>query len=444
VIRSSTNPLAMSVRPEVELLLCCARPGADPARAERIRVLIQEGVDWDRLLRLARQHSVMPLLYQRLSAACPESVPQGLLDRLRGRFQANARRNVFLTKELLRLLSLLEAHGIPAIPLKGPTLAVSAYGDLALRQFSDLDILVPRQDVASAGDLLIAQGYHPRDHQTDAQKIAALQVRFHRQFVRSDEALVELHWGLIDWQFSFSFDLDRVWERFETISLLGTEVRSLSPEDLLLFLCVHAAKPGHRWRRLGWICDVAGLLHAHPGLDWGRVMAEAQRLGSERRLLLGLRLAGDLLGTLLPEPVRGRMQSDPVVQMLAAQVCGRLGGSTDNRHTLEGPRFDLQVMERRRDRARFLLRSALTSTAIKWALRSPVGLLIRPYRLLERVPSRNVWLWPLPLFALLSYVYHLLLPVRLAARAVRSAWFRMLSHAACTSASSSGRSGTSP
>ena len=173
-------------------------------------------------------------------------------------------------------------------------------------------------------------------------------------------------------------------------------------------------------------------------------MAEAQRLGSERRLLLGLRLAGDLLGTLLPEPVRGRMQSDPVVQMLAAQVCGRLGGSTDNRHTLEGPRFDLQVMVRRRDRARFLLRSALTSTAIKWALRSPVGLLIRPYRLLERVPSRNVWLWPLPLFALLSYVYHLLLPVRLAARAVRSAWFRMLSHAACTSARSSGRSGTSP
>jgi len=417
----SANPLAMNVCPEVELLLSCVRPDLNAERVKRIRALVQAQMDWDRLLRLARQHGVVPLLYRSLSASCPESVPQDSFNRLRDRFQANARRNVFLTRELLRLLSVFEAHEIAALPLKGPVLAVSAYGDLALRQFSDLDILVHRRDVPRAGELLLSQGYCPRGHQTSAQKAACLQAQFHHKFMRSDEALVELHWGLIEWQFSSSLDLDRVWERLETISLAGTAVRNLSPEDMLLFLCVHAAKPAHRWQRLGWICDVAGLLHTHQGLDWGRVMAEAHRLGSERRLLLGLRLAGELLGAALPEPVRGKMQSAPVVQALAAQVCERLGGSDGNRHTLEGPRFDLQVMERRRDRARFLLRSVLASTAIKWALRSPVGLLVRPYRLLERVPSRNVWLWPLPLFALLSYVYHLLLPVRRAARAIRSA-----------------------
>jgi len=58
--------------------------------------------------------------------------------------------NFFLTKELLELLTLFEAHCIPASPYKGPALAIMAYGNLALRQFSDLNILVhKRPDVFS-------------------------------------------------------------------------------------------------------------------------------------------------------------------------------------------------------------------------------------------------------------------------------------------------------
>jgi hypothetical protein len=408
----------LTARPEIDLLLCCARTRIDPANAERIRSLLREDVDWTYLLRTARRHGVMPLLWRSLQATCPEAVPQATLAQLRGHFHANARRNALLTKRLLTLVDLLEAHDIPVIPLKGPVLAASIYGNLALRQFGDLDILVHEQDVPRARDLLRSLGYQPRSQQSSTQETAALQVRFHSQFADPDrKVLVELHWRLIDWQFPFPFDLDRLWERFESVSLAGTVVRSFPPEDLLLFLCVHGSKPGHRWGQLGQICDVAELVRAHQGLDWGQVVAQAGRFGSERRLLLGLLLARDLLGTALPEKVRLRIQSDPWVPSLTAQVCEWLFREDEGRDGgLKRYLFDLNALERRQDRVRFCLRSATTSTAVKWALRSPIGLLRLPYSYLDRTQSRNGWIWPLPLFALLSFLYHLLLPIRSVAR----------------------------
>ncbi len=232
--------------------------------------------------------------------------------------------------------------------------------------------------------------------------------------------LVELHWGFIDWPLAFSLDLLPLWERLVSVCLLGRTVRSLSPEDLLIFLCLHGTKPRHRWRRLNWICDVAWLIRAHPGLNWGQVLAEARRLGSERRLLLGLCLAEELLDAEVPKQVRQRMLADPATDDLTAQVYKGLWSGLESCRALRGPRFDCKTLERGRDKARFLCRRTLASTVLRWALRSPhrlAGL----YGQLDRTASRHPWLWPLPLFALLSGVYRLLLPVRTAAKGIASA-----------------------
>jgi hypothetical protein len=89
-------------------------------------------------------------LYQSLNTTCPEAVPKANLAQLRNYFHANAQRNLFLTQELLKLLTLFKTNGISAIPYKGPVLAVAVYGNLALRQFGDLDILVHKRDVLRA------------------------------------------------------------------------------------------------------------------------------------------------------------------------------------------------------------------------------------------------------------------------------------------------------
>jgi hypothetical protein len=92
----------------------------------------------------------MPLLYWNLHAVCPAAVPATTLDQLKRYFHTITLRNMFLVRELSTLLSMLDAHGIPAIPYKGPVLATSVYGNLALRQFRDLDVLLRAQDAARA------------------------------------------------------------------------------------------------------------------------------------------------------------------------------------------------------------------------------------------------------------------------------------------------------
>jgi hypothetical protein len=407
------------IRPEVELLLCCARTQLNTKTTERIRSLLQQEIDWPYLGEVARQNGVVPLLYKSLRAICREAVPQAVLTELRNRFHANLVRNYFLTAELLKLLNLFETHHIPALPLKGPVLAASLYGDVSFREFVDLDILVRKQDVPAAQELVASRGYVPEQRLTRTQEAASLQVRPHHAFVRDqDRVRVELHWRLAQWQFAplLAVDcLDDLWQRTGQLSLRGTMVRTLAPEDLLLFLCVHGAK--HLWCSLGWVCDVAELIRAHPRLDWEKTMAQADRGGSQLRLLLGLHLARDLLGARLPECVQRRLETDPRIQALAQTVraqlfLGRQNGFWDQFS------FDLRSMERRRDRVRYGLRHILLFAWINRALDPPGDRLQPLYRLLEPVREKNPWLWPMPLFALFAWVHHPLPPIRRAINAV--------------------------
>jgi len=156
-----------SLRPESELLVWCARTAMTDAFRERIRQRVQEPLDWAAVLDLAWYHGVGPLLYQNLSTLCSDLVPAESLTQLRQRTQAGALLNRLLTQELVVLCEAFAAHGVPVIPIKGATLAASAYGDLTLRDFSDLDLLIPERSIAEAQTILLAQGYERKNPSTE-------------------------------------------------------------------------------------------------------------------------------------------------------------------------------------------------------------------------------------------------------------------------------------
>jgi hypothetical protein len=332
-------------------------------------------MDWEHLLRTAHRHGVAPLLYWHLEATCSEAVSEDVLKRLRDRFRANSLRNLFLTEELLRILSAFEVHGLPAIPYKGPTLAASAYGNLALREFNDLDILVRRRDVPKAKAVLVSMGYQARYQLTPVQEAVFLRSQREHPFRREDgKSAVELHWSIVEKDF-FPLDTERLWERLDQIPLGDGTVPNLSPEDMLLVLCVHGAR--HAWKRLEWICDVAELVRARQeDLEWEQLMAQAGSLGSERVLLLGLFLASDLLGAVLPEKVSQRVRSDKTVRVLAERAREQLFQETDLPAGLleghnGGPAFHgshLKVKERLRDKARYLIRKTTALRGEDWEL----------------------------------------------------------------------------
>ncbi len=353
-------------RPEAELLLWCARVCREPERAARLEELLQEEIDWAYVLRMASEHGVTPLLFWHLNATSPEAVPAAVLDDLQAYFRDNTHRNLLMTGELLEVVGLLEEHEILAVPYKGPTLATLAYGDLALREFGDLDILIHGWDVPRAKELLGSLGYRPRYPLTPAQEAVFLDAWGEYMFIRDGGSraaeLLELHWPVAKRPYLFRLYPEDIWERLQHVSLGGGVVPTLAPEDLLLVLCVHGSK--HSWVRLNWICDVAKLVHARGDeIGWERLAEQAASLGSERMLLLGLLLANDLLGAALPQKVLQKIQADSTVKTLAGQVRESLfDEATGVRGSLAGKRFrsfHLKVRKRLRDKIQYCLHSTL-------------------------------------------------------------------------------------
>jgi hypothetical protein len=354
-----------------------------------MRTLLNSVIDWPTLLRMAVAHGVLPLLYFNLKKTCPDLVPQPILDQLHNHFLANAGRNLFLTEELLKLLHLFEANGIPAIPLKGPALAASIYGDLALRMFDDLDIVVHKRDVKKAKALALSQGYRLGLSLNREQEIAFLQSDLEGWFVRNDgRVMVEIQWGEPK-DFPFTLDFEPFWRRLGKASLVGRMVPTFSSDDLLIILSMHGAI--HCWQRLNWICDLAELIRGHEGWDWKGVIDEAERRGWRRILFLGLFLVHDLLEAVVPEQIWQKVRADSSVSALAGQVCKNLfHENMGSRGPWENNLFYLKLTERFQDRIGYCLRLALHPTVVDWQA------------------------FPLPLS--LFFLYHLIHPIRVGAK----------------------------
>lgn len=387
------EPSADGTGREGDLLLACSKTERSPEVVERVRTLMAKGLDPDTLLRLARPHGLMPLLHWHLGSAEASGVPPAVRDELRRHFEANTRRNLKLTGELLRLLSLFEYHGIPAVPFKGPLLAASAYGNLALREFVDVDIVVRQRDVLAATKVLGSLGYRPADSLTDAQRDAQIVWGWECTLWNPElQVLVDLHWRFAPRYFSIDLDLDRLWTRRQCVSIGGVRVSVLAPEDLLLILAVHGAR--HCWTRLEWVCGVAELIRAHGALDWRRTTHEAAGLGSLRILWLGVLLAHGMLDAPVPREIVQRARADRRAVALAAAVRRRLlGGRLREPGATKRMVFDCLARERLADKVRYLVHFATR-------------------------PNEQDVAW-LPLPSWLSFAYSFLRPLRLIATHAR-------------------------
>jgi hypothetical protein len=377
--------------PETEIVLCCARVTLDPPARDRLAALLAGPVDWPGLLRIAVHHGVLPLVCRHLEPGVVGPVPRAVRDVLRERFRSNLVRNVMLAQELARLVNLLEARGIAALPYKGPLLALAAYGDLGLRSFSDLDIVVERRHVLETARLLGEQGYRDSRILTRAQAAAFLDTQYAQTFTRADQsAWVEVHWALTARSFCLSITPAELIARARWTTLAGAPCRTLSPEDLGLVLCVHGVK--HCWERIEWVVGLAELVRRPGALDWGVLARRAAERGGSRILHTALALAHQLLGIAPPDALRPRVEADAPALELAREASARL--RTGSEASLSrGPeiRFHLRARERARDRARYVWRFATTQSVDDWAaLPLPAGLgwayrVVRPLRLTAKL-----------------------------------------------------------
>jgi Uncharacterised nucleotidyltransferase len=350
-------------RLEAELLRLCSARCMAPAAVEMARECLEREIDWNYVVSEAQRHAVLPLMNQNFQAHFPEMVPKPLLSFLNEAARHCQRRNLAFTGELLRLLTLFEKLEIAAIPFKGPSLAIMAYGNISLRMFADLDILIKEKDLDQARDALLADGYIPKFALTPKQE---------RNYQKSECALqlahpgrgtvVELHWLLTERYLSINLPIAEFWERSSSARIGQRTIRALAPEDLFLYLCVHGGK--HQWERLEWLCGVAEVAVANPDMDCHAIAARARAWGIERMLNLALLLAHNLLAMPLPEALRAGAEGDFAAARLAEQTAAALFSAEPRSVDHSVNRGDLylyllRMRERLPDKIRILAYSAV-------------------------------------------------------------------------------------
>jgi hypothetical protein len=380
-------------RIENEVLLLAVRSELAPEQITRLRALVKEGLDWDYFYQLARRHSLVPLVSSQLEHSVKDLLPPEMRRRFRKDYQENAARNLIFANELTSLVKTCAGAGVEAVIFKGPALAVTAYGDLALRRFVDLDLMVRRADVARTVELLSEHGYTASKALNAEQQELLLRTQHNVQFTRG-RLIVELHWQVSSELFASSVTAEDLWRHLETVKINDTEVKTLSTEDLLFSLSVHGSR--HLWQRLAWICDIDRIIATRPGVDWSLLLTRAEQTSTQRMFLLGPALAEELLGTRLPQAISEAISRDRRIGSLAAEACERLFDGEEQTPAGVGAifRYNFLIRSDWRTRARYFRYLLSPTDSDLETLRLSRSLhfiyyLLRPFRLAQSGRSRE-------------------------------------------------------
>ncbi len=383
--------MTQRARPEWSILLAAASVDPTLQKHERLRILLQQPVRWNLLFALAEQHGVQPLLHHALSGLTKE-VPAEQLCFLQQSSQTNLHKAMLLSRELIRIVDHLSSRGIAVMPYKGLALAELVYGDIALRQAGDIDLLIQPDDFRRVCEAVGELGYVPHDCFSQVAERAQLKSGYECAFDgAAGRNLLEVQWAIQPRFYAIDFDMTGLFERATTVAVAGQPMKTPSVEDLFLVLAAHAAK--HVWGRLIWLCDLARIMIL-PNLNWSWIRTQAHLLGIVRIVQVTMLAANRLLGAGTPAAAKlnGLAEGDAATMSLVSELQTYM--QCETLFNVESPayfRLMMRLRERPADRRRFLTRLVFTPGPSEWsAVRLPRPLfplyrLVRLSRLAARL-----------------------------------------------------------
>ena len=312
---------------------------------------------------------------------------ESLQNALRSAKRAQVLATMPLIAELFRVVDILAAAKIEAVVVKGPVLAVRAFGDSSARQYGDVDFLLRSADITRTSEAMVAAGFNPR---IPADAIRAQKTPGQYMFRRAGTSpLIELHTERTLRYFPRPLRIDDFFQRITTVPIDGRSVPALAAEDEFVLISIHGAK--HFWERLMWIADVAAMVHGHPELDWRRVRQSAVEVGAERMVHVALLLAERLLLVPVPGPMKRGVESDAACAKIVRKIESWLpyAGNEPPRLT-QRALFRFRMLGQVLAGVRYLTRLSLSTTEDDWsddsqpangALRESLQ---RPFRLAKK------------------------------------------------------------
>lgn len=215
--------------------------------------------------------------------------------------------------ELVQLAPVLDRLEGPVLLLKGAAYAAAGLPPAAGRLFSDIDLLVPKSQIATAEALLTFDGWVGSHHSEYDQ-------RYYRQWMHELPPMTHIRRRtVLDLHHNILPDTARIQTRPDLVlasaQVLPDHPRFSipAPADLVLHSATHLFHEGEWQHGLRDLVDLDALLRPREAdADfWGTLLARAELLNLGRPLFYGLRYCQRLLSTPLPAGMLGSCPNRP-------------------------------------------------------------------------------------------------------------------------------------
>lgn len=267
------------------LIRYSARARLKEERSRETEGLLHRDLDWNYIVKEAKDQAVAPLLYHSLSKMenGRDYIPDDILRRLRNLYYRSLANNILLYHRLGRVLGFLREENIKVIVLKGAALAEQVYGNPALRPMSDVDLLVRKEDLPQVDKKLQLLGYSTQENYLDRLKTSDNSYLNTIMMRNTSSPPLHIHWHLVNstiptFIYSSKIEMERIWQ--EAIPARVADVQSLvlAPHHLIIHLSEHALKPSHSLGKLIFLCDIHEAIRTYRDeLNWGLLKEEVFR-----------------------------------------------------------------------------------------------------------------------------------------------------------------------
>ena len=363
------------------LILCSYKDLSEKQKNQLVTILKDNVIDWEGFILFLIKNNARALVLNNLLKHCSKELAPKNLTIIRSCIQKTLVRNLRKVSQLKKIVSLFNNNNIPSIPWKGPILSKTIFGQPTTRAFGDLDIIIQKENLFKAKDLLIEAGYIPFWKMTKEQELAYTKHRHSYEFLKEDGVDVELHWKLTKDQYCFPISMDDFWKTSYKHQFLGETIQLPSKENLILGLSLHHGGV-ECWLKYKLILDWFYLLETYHDVNWEVILNRANQLGIRRIILVGTIICEAVFGYEIPTILAETIQRKDVE--LAQKIIENI---FSKEQIVKQSLILLELRERPLDKARVAYKIMATPSLIdKYASTLPKWLTIfeRPIRLINR------------------------------------------------------------
>ncbi|WP_143310054.1 nucleotidyltransferase family protein [Chitinophaga vietnamensis] len=269
--------------------------------------LDKEVIDWSSFYKLILHNDIRGFIYD-IITTFPVAIDKQIHDTLKKDAMAITLVGAYQARLISQLKIAFEKSGITVIPHKGSALAARYYRAPLLRESSDIDFLINKDDLPELRKCLHENGYEQR-YSISAHQMGFL-LRFHRElsFKAPKDRMgitcsVELQWKLLERYWGKFFEYDFFVQHLQPyMAMDGTSQVGLAPT--YDFLCVAS---NHLIRepllKFKYLIDLACMIQISSSeLDWEEINSRFKLYNYTAFLWSGMNALIDIVGLQLPVP----------------------------------------------------------------------------------------------------------------------------------------------